>query len=189
MVDYLLYLVVMAVTPGPNTILSMANAASVGLERGIRLNFGMLAGITIVTALAFTAVQFLYTFLPQAQRVMRLFAFAYLIYLALKNLMISMREEDAAGCGFIKGLVLQLVNVKVYLLAITAQSAYIMPMADTLAGRIALSALIPIVCFAAGLVWAIGGSLLKEAFSRHRKLFGLIFCLSLVWCAIRMVLG
>ena len=48
MLDYLIYLIVMSITPGPNPILSMANAAEVGLRRGIRLNFGMLAGIAII---------------------------------------------------------------------------------------------------------------------------------------------
>ena len=52
MLELIIYIITMAITPGPNTILSMANAAAVGLRKGIRLNIGMLIGITAVTAIA-----------------------------------------------------------------------------------------------------------------------------------------
>lgn len=188
MTNLLVYLVVMSVTPGPNTILSMANAAAVGFRRGIRLNLGMLAGITIVSLLSLLSLEILYAVIPQAETAMKLLAFAYLVYLAVRMLMTPVSEAEAAGQGFVKGLLLQLVNVKVYFLALTGLSSYIMPMEVSPAGRLALTMLIPLICFISGLAWAIAGSLLSSAFTRHRRFFSLIFCLLLLWCAFRTVL-
>ena len=63
----LIYLFAMTITPGPNTILSMANAAAVGLRKGIWLNIGMLVGLTAVTAIAYIASASLYALIPSIE--------------------------------------------------------------------------------------------------------------------------
>lgn len=186
MLNLLIYIITMSITPGPNTILSMANAAAVGLKKGVKLNIGMLIGITIVTTIAFIAAEVLYSVIPKAKRAMKIIAFAYLLYLAFKMLKKSNISEEEKSASFTEGLLLQLVNVKVYLLAITAITAYIMPMTESLLLEVILALLIPIICFIAGLIWAAGGSLLKNIYSKHSRIISIIFSLSLVWCAARI---
>ena len=157
MFDYFVYMLVMAITPGPNTILSMVNAAQVGLKKGIWLEIYMKA-----------------------------LAFIYMLWLAWRMLRIGMKEVDGDGTGFIQGLLLQLVNVKVYLLALTGISTYVIPYHEDIASVIAMTALIPLMCFICGLVWALGGSLLRNVFLRYRRPVSIIFALALVWCAIRI---
>ena len=70
MIELLIYMLTMSITPGPNTILSMANAASVGLRKGIGLNIGMLCGISAVTLRAWLATSLHYYAIPQAEIVM-----------------------------------------------------------------------------------------------------------------------
>ena len=84
MLNLIIYMIVMAVTPGPNTLLSMANAASCGLRRGVRLNWGMLAGISIVTAVSFIASKALYAVIPSAETALKAIGAAYLVYLAVR---------------------------------------------------------------------------------------------------------
>mgnify|MGYP001782518128 CR=1 FL=1 len=67
MLDLLIYMIAMAITPGPNTILSMANASKVGLRKGIWLNIGMLLGITAVTAISYAAVHILSSLIPSSE--------------------------------------------------------------------------------------------------------------------------
>ena len=50
-VDFFLYCFVSLATPGPNTLMSLENGRWKGFRRGIRLNLGMLCGLTIVTLL------------------------------------------------------------------------------------------------------------------------------------------
>ena len=186
MFELFIYILAMAITPGPNTILAMANAAATGFRKGIRLNIGMLIGITIVTLIAWIASELLYWVIPQAENAMRVIAFIYLIFLAVKMLMHKNIDGGEKSASFLQGLILQLVNVKVYLLALTAISAYIMPMGFSRIGTLAVSMLIPIICFLSGLVWALGGSLLKNIYMKHRRLVSIIFALSLLWCALKL---
>ena len=189
MPEYLIYLVAMAITPGPNTILSMANAAQVGLRKGIWLNVGMLAGITIDTVAAALAVGLLYAWLPQAEGILKLLGVLYLVWLAFRMLKLSVSEDEAGSAGLFRGLVLQLVNVKVLLLALTAVSSYAIPLSGSTAHFILLTAMVPITCFACGLVWALAGSALKKAFTAHRRLFSIIFAMALAWCALRIIIS
>lgn len=186
MFDYFVYMLVMAITPGPNTILAMVNAAQVGLKKGIWLNVGMLAGITLVSAICLAAVELLYASIPQAEIYMKALALIYMLWLAWRMLRIGMKEVDGDGTGFIQGLLLQLVNVKVYLLALTGISTYVIPYHKDIASVIAMASLIPLMCFICGLVWALGGSLLRNVFLRYRRPVSIIFALALVWCAIRI---
>ena len=176
----------MSISPGPNPILSMANAAAVGLKRGIRLNFGMLTGITIVTALDFLIAFFLYTYVPEAEGAIKVLTFAYLLYLAWKMYMKGSLTTDKKGATFRDGLLLQLVNAKVYMMALTCLVSYIFPLTDTLGESILLSLLIPLICFLTGLVWAVGGSMLSSLYASHRKAVCTVLALSLVYCAARL---
>ena len=191
MLDFLIYLFVMSISPGPNPILSMANAAAVGLIKGIRLNFGMLTGIAFVTAIDFIIAFFLYSYVPnsyvpKAETAIRILTFIYLMYLAWKMFRKGDLSTDKKGATFREGMLLQLVNAKVYMMALTCLVSYIFPMTESLAEAVLLSLLIPITCFITGLVWAVGGSLLSSLYNSHRRAVCTVLALSLVYCAIRL---
>ena len=186
MLDLIIYMIAMAITPGPNTILSMANATKVGMRKGIWLNIGMLLGITMVTAISYAAVHILSSVLPASERYLKIIGAAYILYLAWKTYRRSGIASDDRSAGFAEGMLLQLVNVKVYLLALTAISSYIMPMVAGEGVKIALSSLIPLVCFVCGLVWAAGGVVISKLFSEHMKAINMVLALSLVYCAARI---
>ena len=186
MLNLIIYMIVMAVTPGPNTLLSMANAASCGLRRGVRLNWGMLAGISIVTAVSFIASKALYAVIPSAETALKAIGAAYLVYLAVRMALKDGMGRSGEGCTFIEGMLLQLVNVKVYLLALTAISSYIIPMTDSLQLQALISALVPLICFICGLIWAVGGAILSTLFRSHGRAMNIIFAISLLYCAARL---
>lgn len=188
MIELFIYMLTMSITPGPNTILSMVNAASVGLRKGIGLNIGMLCGISAVTLIAWLATSLLYSAIPQAESVMKGVAVIYLAYLAIRMLRAGTASSSASSATFIEGMLLQLVNVKVYLLALTAIAAYIMPMDLPRLQTALLVAAIPAICFISGLVWAVGGSLLRSVYERRKRLFSIIFALLLIWCAISLII-
>ena len=147
MLELIIYIITMAITPGPNTILSMANAASVGLRKGIRLNIGMLVGITAVTAIAYIASASLYAFIPDAEPWLKAAGAAYLVYLAYKTYRKGAIETGEQSAGFAEGMILQLINVKVHILALTAISTMIIPVYEGTGRRILVSMLIPLSSF------------------------------------------
>lgn len=185
MTALLAYLFAMAITPGPNTILSMANAAAVGLRKGIWLNIGMLFGITAVTAISYTASAFLYEVIPEAEPWLKIIGAGYLAYLAYRTYRKGDIDTEERSAGFFEGMLLQLINVKVYLLALTAISTMIIPAYGNGTEGIAVSALIPLICFVSGLAWAVGGSLLSGIYRRHGKAVRITMSLLLIYTAVR----
>ena len=63
MLEFFIYLVTVAITPGPNTISSMANAAEKGLK-GVTFNVGMLIGITFISTLSYLLISTLSKYIP-----------------------------------------------------------------------------------------------------------------------------
>lgn len=188
-VDFLVYCFVTAYTPGANNLLSMSNAARLGLRRSIWFNLGITAGFFVVVVLCTVCTATLYALLPAVQPVMHGLGAAYMFYLAWK----VWRSQDhlAAGetggdTGFAAGMLLQFMNPKIYIYAITAMSLYILPVFQG-AGSIAFFVLLLTVIGASGsYVWALMGAALCRVFARHAKAAGLAMSLLLVYCGLSL---
>ena len=179
MIELLVYMITMAITPGPNTILSMANASEKGFLKGISLNFGMLAGITVIAILSYMMLSFLTGILPSLMTVLRILAVCYLIYLAFRLLKKTGHPDVHGSGGFITGMMMQFLNVKVMLLCVSAESAYIIPMGKGRPEEILMVLMIPLCCFFCGLVWALGGHMISSFYRKHEFLMKVIFSASL----------
>lgn len=187
-VDFLLYALALSISPGPNCLLSMANASQVGLRKGIKLNFGMFAGILVNMTICFFAVKVLSSLLPKAELVMKIIAAAYMLYLAYKLLTSPPPEEKTASVGlsFSKGFLLQMVNPKVYMLGLSTVSSYIIPCLEGTLRQYLVTLSLAAICFVSGLIWAVGGALLFRFFHSHYKITNTIFALTLVYCVVRL---
>ena len=186
MIELIVYITTMAITPGPNTIASLANASSKGFIKGVSLNFGMLLGITILSTLSYLIISSIILYLPQIEPIMQILGAMYIIYLAIHLI----RKRDVSFSfgktgGFRAGVLMQLVNMKVMLLCLTAISTFILSMSKSWLEGYILSLLIPIICFLSGLVWALGGQILSRIYKEHIKVFNILFALSLLVLAIK----
>ncbi|MGN0907532.1 MAG: LysE family translocator [Bullifex sp.] len=179
MIELLIYMITMAITPGPNTILSMANASEKGFLKGIRLNFGMLAGITVIALLSYMLLSFLTGILPSLMTVLRILAVTYLMFLAVHMLKKPGQKDVSGSGGFLTGMMMQFLNVKVMLLCVSAESAYIIPMGKGRPEEILMVLMIPVCCFLCGLAWALGGHIISAFYGKHERLMKVIFSASL----------
>ncbi len=185
MFDYFLYLITMSGTPGPNTILSLQNASEKGLKKGIYLNYGMLTGILLITTLSYTLISLLKDIIPRLTAVLQILSIIYILFLSWKMYRKNSLPEVSSSGSFREGFLLQLVNVKVMMLSVSAISSYIIPLEMSFLRGYLLSLFIPLVCFLTGLVWAITGEALKKIYLSHRKGANIIFSLSLLVLAVR----
>ena len=177
MFEFFLFLLTVSITPGPNTIMSMANAAEKGLK-GITLNIGMFLGISMVSAFSYIFVSALSTAIPSLSLILQLLSVAYLTYLAIKMLGKKAAGEGKGG-SMREGFLMQIVNVKVMMLAVTAISTYILPSAHTALVKWMMVFSIPATCFITGLIWALAGGLIKSFYSAHLRAMNIVFSLSL----------
>ena len=87
MLEFFVYLVTVAITPGPNTISSMVNGAEKGL-RGLTFNLGMLMGIAFISSLSYLLISFFSKYIPLLSSFLQILGIIYLVYLGVK-----MREK------------------------------------------------------------------------------------------------
>lgn len=188
--DFLIYCFITAYTPGANNLLSMSNAMRLGFLRSIRFNFGILAGFAVVMSVCTAFSAALYSFLPKVKIVMQILGAVYMLYLAWK-VWKSSSELNADGgkeAGFFSGMVLQFVNPKIYIYAITAMSLYILPVYDSAAALIGFTAVLSLIGASGSFVWALFGAAFCKFFSKHTKLVNTIMALLLVYCAVALFL-
>jgi len=190
---FFVYVLITCVTPGPNNILSMSNAARVGLARAMRFNLGIVCGLAIMFGLCTALAAALFAWLPVLALPMKCAGAAYMLYLAAKIYFSAPPQagQDAAvmeGMSFASGLTLQFVNMKIIVYCLTAMSAYILPVFSAPPILAAFALFLTLSCFAANMSWALFGSLFFKLFFRKQKLINGIMALLLVYCAVSLFL-
>ncbi len=185
MTAFIIYLITMSGTPGPNTILSLQNASEKGLRKGIALNWGMAAGILLITTVSYILITALGTLIPRLTTVLQTLSIIYILYLSWKMYRKNSLPDVSSSGTFREGFLLQLVNVKVMMLAVSGISSYVLSMGYSFLTGYLVSLLIPLVCFLTGLIWGIAGEALKRIYLSHRKGANIIFALSLIALALK----
>lgn len=188
--DFLIYCFVTAYTPGANNLLSMSNAARLGFRKSVRFNFGITAGFLIVMSVCMLFSSALYSALPKVKVFMQVFGAAYMLYLAWKiwksNSDFEIENEKAAS--FFAGMILQFMNPKIYIYAITTMSLYILPVFHSVVALVFFTLVLTVIGASGSFVWALFGSAFCKFFAKHTKAVNLIMALLLVYCAISLFL-
>lgn len=187
--DFLIYCFVTAYTPGVNNLLSMSNAMRLGFKKSFKFNLGITLGFLIVMSICALFSSILFTMLPKIKFYMQILGAIYMLYLAQKmwksNSDFQVEEEAAS---FFAGMVLQFINPKIYIYAITAMSLYILPVFHSNASLIGFTLLLTIIGASGSFMWALFGTIFCKIFIKHTKIVNLIMALLLVYCAIALFL-
>ncbi|MCL1941083.1 MAG: LysE family transporter [Synergistaceae bacterium] len=183
------YIFITAITPGPNNILSMSNAARVGLRRALPFNLGIVCGLAVMFSLCTLLSAALFTWLPTLA--LQCAGAVYMLYLSLKiykSTSLQADDYNAApeGMSFINGMTLQFVNIKIIIYIITAMSIYILPYFSDPLILMGFAALLALFCFCANMSWALFGSLFFKLFTRRKKIVNTVMALLLVYCAVSL---
>lgn len=188
--DFLIYCFITAYTPGANNLLSMSNAIRLGFRRSIHFNLGILAGFAVVMSVCTAFSATLYSVLPKVKIVMQILGAAYMLYLAWKvwNSSSELSADGRKDASFLSGMILQFVNPKIYIYAITAMSLYILPIYHSTTALIGFTAILSIIGASGSFVWALFGAAFCKFFSKHMKLVNIIMALLLVYCAVALFL-
>jgi threonine/homoserine/homoserine lactone efflux protein len=152
-------------SPGPNTTLSTALAANLGLKRALRFVCAVPVGWGLLFSLCAGGVGALVVAVPALRLAIQFFGVAYLLWLAAKLAQSSqMAQADAARLNvtFFQGVMLQFLNIKAWMLALTVVAGWLAGRDDALA-RFAIT--LPLMLafgFFSNLLYAAIGSLLRN---------------------------
>jgi threonine/homoserine/homoserine lactone efflux protein len=152
-------------TPGPNTTLSTALAANFGLKRSLRFVCAVPVGWGLLFTLCAGGVGALVVAVPALRLGIKVLGVGYLLWLAYKigtASQINQVDESRLTVTFFQGVMLQFLNIKAWMLALTVVAGWLAGRADV-ASRFAL--LLPVMLFfgfTSNLLYATMGSLLRD---------------------------
>ena len=161
-----------------------------GVPTQFRFNLGIATGFLIVMTACTLFSSTLYTLLPRVKIVMQILGAAYMLYLAWKvwNSGSDLETKDGKEASFLSGMVLQFMNPKIYIYAITAMSLYILPVYDSVPALAGFTVLLAVIGASCSFVWALCGTALCRFVAKHTRAVNLVMALLLVYCAISLFL-
>ncbi|MCX7240209.1 MAG: LysE family translocator [Burkholderiales bacterium] len=152
-------------TPGPNTTLSTALAANLGLRRALRFILAVPVGWGLLFALCAGGVGALVVAAPFLRGAIQATGIGYLLWLAwrlARSSTLTQANANALQVTFLQGVALQFLNIKAWMLALTVVAGWIAGRDDALA-RLAI--VLPVLLafgLCSNLTYALIGSLLRH---------------------------
>ncbi|MGE4242298.1 LysE family translocator [Ramlibacter sp.] len=174
----LVFCTAMSFSPGPNTTLSTALAANLGLARALRFCFAVPAGWTLLMAASGLGLGALVLGVPALRWGVKIAGVAYMLWLAWKvSRAASLATVDASrlDVGFWQGVGLQFVNIKAWMLALTLTAGWVVnaggqPSTNPGERLAIICAIMMFFAFASNFTYAVLGSLLREWLSQGQRL-------------------
>ncbi|MFP5485540.1 MAG: LysE family translocator [Gammaproteobacteria bacterium] len=163
----------MSFTPGPNTTLSTALAANRGLPHAMRFVCAVPVGWSALLLLCAGGVGAMVVAAPLLRLAIKAVGIGYLLWLAWKlSQSAQLAEADATrlNVGFWQGTLLQFVNIKAWLLALTIVAGWIAGRGDALQRLAIVLPVMLLFAFFSNLAYAATGALLRQWLARGRRL-------------------
>lgn len=186
--NFFIYAIINAITPGPGNILALNTVGSFGWKKGKPLFFGIFVGYYVVQILCAVFVFGVSAFLPGVLGVMKYIGAAYILFLAI-HIAISKPAVDNTekSASFLKGFLLQFVNVKIYLFGITALTGYITDYSTSFVILLSFELIIATIGTIATLTWIGLGVLLRKVYLRYYRPINIVLALTLLECVYSML--
>lgn len=128
------------------------------------------------------------TFLPNMLGIMKYIGAAYILWLAFHIAFSKPSADDTEkSASFLKGFLLQFVNVKIYLFGITALTGYITDYGASLWVLLLFELMIATIGTIATLTWVGMGVLIQRAYEKYYRAINIILALTLLECVYSMM--
>lgn len=186
--NFFIYSVINAFTPGPGNILALNTVTNYGYKKGRPLYWGIFAGYYVVQVICAVFVFGVSTFLPDLLGIMKYIGAAYILWLAVR---IALSKPTTGtvekSASFLKGFLLQFVNVKIYLFGITALTGYVTEYSAALWVLLLFEIIIATIGTIATLTWIGMGVLIQRAYQKYYRVINIILALTLSECVYSML--
>ncbi|WP_338799017.1 LysE family translocator [Acidovorax sp. DW039] len=184
----LLFCTAMSFSPGPNTTLSTALAANLGLRRALRFCLAVPTGWTLLMLCSGLGLGALITGVPALRWAVTLLGVAYMLWLAAKLAragQMSTVDASRLQVTFWQGVGLQFLNIKAWMLALTLSAGWVVNAAGQPATnpgeRLAIiCGVMMLFAFSSNFVYALVGSLLRQWMAQGSRLLWFNRALALV---------
>jgi threonine/homoserine/homoserine lactone efflux protein len=193
----LVFCTAMSFSPGPNTTLSTALAANLGLRRALRFCLAVPTGWTLLMAGSGLGLGALVLGVPALRWALKAAGLAYMLWLAwrlARSGQLSEVDERRLDVSFWQGVGLQFLNIKAWMLALTLTAGWVVNAggqpAPNPGERLAIICVVMVLfAFTSNFTYALAGSMLRGWLAQGRRLlwFNRTLALILVFTAVWMV--
>ena len=189
---FLSFVLVTTYTPGPATI----SSASMGILYGYKKTFPYILGLVSGNFLVMSTIGLISGVLlrsfPILEPVLRYLGAAYILYLAFGIMRSSytFSEKGAQPLGIAHGFMLQMLNPKLFVYAITVFSTYLASIIDKSTMVLLAALLLALNSFGSTSVWALFGTGIREHLhsKRIKTTVNATLAIFLFYAALRLVL-
>jgi threonine/homoserine/homoserine lactone efflux protein len=179
-------------SPGPNTALSTALAANYGLKRAMRFVLAVPVGWGVLFSLCAAGIGALVVQVPVLKTAITWFGCGYLLWLALRlanTSTFSQVSTQRLNISFWQAVMLQFLNIKAWILALTVVGSWLAGRPDALLRFGQILPLMLLFGFSSNLLYALVGSLLRDWLLQNNRLlrFNRLMATALVGTAVWML--
>ena len=184
---FLVYCAIMAITPGPNNLMCLYLGAKGGLRYFIRFFGGSMTGLFVKCALCGLLNVLLAEKIPEVVPYLKWLGALYMLYLAFGMVRSGLKkEEDDAKSGegtFRSGILLQVLNVKSWVAALSIFSVYVIPFTTAVSAILLSAFTFTFFCAVASVIWCGFGAAIQRLYRRYRLPVSIVLAITLVYCA------
>lgn len=152
-------------TPGPNTTLSTALASNRGFRGALHFVLAVPVGWGLLFILSAAGLGALVTTLPALHWAMAFGGSAYMLWLATRlwrSTPLRAAEQNRLDVGFMQGVMLQFLNIKAWMLALSIVAGWITGRPDGLQRYVQILPLMLLFAFSSNLAYALFGAMLRH---------------------------
>lgn len=179
-------------TPGPNNIACASMSINFGIKKTMCFLYGIIFGFASILLLSGFFSNILLKTIPNLEPIMRLVGAIYILYLAYNILRadyaFQYNNQQAQPFGFRHGFLLQFLNPKGIIYALTLYSTFLYSIIDTPKFIILSAFIIALIGFLSISLWALFGTIIGRFLqqSKVRKTVNLLLALLLAYTAIKL---
>ena len=196
MINYsslLTYMVVSAITPGPNNLMCLYLGATVRLKGAKNFLFGSMTGLFVKMLLCGAVNVGLAELVPVLVPYLKWVGAAYMLYLGFMMAREGFQKDDTndvkeGKSTFLSGILLQCLNVKSWVSSLSIYSVYVISYTTRFSAVLLASSAYLIIIIGCSLTWCLFGQAIKNIYAKWKLPISILMGLSLAFCAVTALL-
>ncbi|TYC61870.1 LysE family translocator [Rhodobacterales bacterium] len=178
-------------TPGPVNIIGAMTGARYGPTRALAFVTGATVSFLVVLVALGAGMLEGVSWILAVQGPVTLVGSAYLLWMAwsLTRSDGGIERPDLSGMpGFWSGAIVQGLNPKAWLAAVSSLSAFVLPLSDRLSGLLVFTLLYAVICWLSLSLWAWGGArVAAQGMRLFNRVMAAALVLSVIWMSADML--
>lgn len=184
----LVYCGIALISPGPTNLMILSTVHNHGVKKAFEFSYGAISGFGMLLILSLILNSFISVYLPIILITVQIIGSIYMLYLAYKiyHINVSSLKTIQAFASFKTGFILQFVNPKGILFAMTVFPTFIMPYHSAFLTLIQFVIVITLISAVSFLSWALFGAIVKNFLEKYQRIVNTLMSLFLVVIAVLM---